>query len=93
MYDFIEYMVVTMVVIVFNQFYAYAVSHKGVEKQSNCQTLGTVYISLGVVSFVTHEAPVIIAGFILIMMGLRLVAHALDRIDKSIFIDRYNTKK
>jgi hypothetical protein len=93
MKEYIEYMSVTAVMVVFNQFYAYAVSLKGQDKQSTCQMLGCIYISLGVLSFVTHKSPVIVAGFILIMMGLRLIAHGLDRIDKTVFIDRYNSDK
>jgi hypothetical protein len=93
MQEFIEYMSVTVVVIVFNQFYAYAVTRTGKEKQSTCQKLGTVNISLGVVSLVTHNIPMVFGGLILIMMGLRLIAHGLDRIDKNIFIDRYDPKE
>jgi hypothetical protein len=91
--QYIEYMFITAVVIVFNQFYAYAVSLTGQEKQSTCQRLGIAYITLGILSFVIRTPPVVIAGFILIMMGLRLIAHGLDRIDKNIFIDRYDSDK
>jgi hypothetical protein len=93
MLEFIEYMSVTVVVIVFNQFYAYATTRIGKEKQGTCQNLGIVNVSLGVVSLVTHNTPVVFGGLILIMMGLRLIAHGLDRIDKNIFIDRYDPKE
>ncbi len=87
---FIEYMCVTAVIIVLNQFYAYSVSLTGQEKQGTCLRLGIIYITFGILSFAMRIPSVIVAGFILIMMGLRLLAHGLDRIDKHIFIDRYD---
>jgi len=89
MLQFIEYLSAAAVVIVFNQLYAYAVSLKGQEKQVTCQRFGIVYLTLGIFSFASQNIPVIIAGFILIMIGLRLIAHGLDRINKSTFIDCY----
>jgi len=90
--QFIEYICMAAVVIVLNQFYAYSVSLTGKAKQLSCQKLGIVYVTLGVVSFVFHRPTVVIGGIILIMMGLRLIAHGLDRIDKKIFIDRYDAE-
>lgn len=90
---YIEYMCVTAVLIVLNQFYAYSVSLTGQEKQGTCLRLGIIYITFGILSFVMRMPPVIIAGFILIMMGLRLLAHGLDRVNKIIFIDRYDSNK
>lgn len=92
MQQYIEYICMAAVVIVLNQFYAYSISLKGQVKQLSCQKLGIVYVTLGIVCFVFHKPPVVIAGIILIMMGLRLIAHGLDRIDKKTFIDRYDTE-
>ena len=92
MLQLIEYLFCSAIVIVFNQLYAYSVSLKGLEKQYACQRLGVTYLTLGVLSFVIRTPSVIIAGFILIMMGLRLIAHGLDRINKTTFIDRYDWK-
>lgn len=93
MVQYIEYLCLAAMGIVFYQFYAYSVSLTGVEKQSSCQRLGTVFITLGVVSFAFRNPPLVIAGIILIMMGLRLLAHGLDRLNKKTFIDRYDAEK
>jgi hypothetical protein len=85
-------MCLAAVLIIFYQFYAYSASLEGTERQNSCQTLGTAYITLGIVSLVFRTMPVVIAGLVLIMMGLRLIAHGLDRIDKNTFIDRYDPK-
>lgn len=93
MQEYIEYISMVAVLIVLNQFYAYSISLSGQEKQRSCQKLGIVYTTVGIVSFVFRNPPMVIAGIVLIMMGLRLIAHGLDRIDKNIFIDRYDSKK
>ena len=71
------------------QVYAFSTSRKGVEKQGSCQVLGIAYMAIGIVALVFHEAVFVLAGFVMIMMGFRLIAHGLDRIDKKVFIDRY----
>ncbi len=93
MLQFIEFMSTAAVVIVFNQLYAYAVSLKGQEKQDTCQKFGITYLTIGIFSLASRVTPVIIGGLIMIMMGLRLIAHGLDRINKSTYIDRYNPDK
>ena len=93
MQQYIEFICMAVVVIVLNQFYAYSISLSGHAKQASCLKLGIVYVTLGIVSLVFRNLPVAIAGIILIMMGLRLIAHGLDRIDKKIFIDRYDSDK
>jgi hypothetical protein len=85
---FIENIFLLSLLIVFYQFYTYSVSRKALEKQSSCQKLGIVYSTLGVLCLVIHDVSFVVAGFILTMLGLRLIAHGLDRIDKKIFIDR-----
>jgi uncharacterized membrane protein len=85
---YIENFFLLSILIVFYQFYTFAVSRKAVEKQINCQILGIVYTTLGVLCLVIHDISFVVAGLVLIMLGLRLIAHGLDRIDKKIFIDR-----
>lgn len=89
MTTFIEYLAMMVFVIMFYQFYAFAVSRKGEEKQHNCQRLGIFYISIGTTLLVFRHATSVFTGLILIMMGLRLIAHGLDRVDKKIYIDHY----
>jgi hypothetical protein len=71
------------------QMYNYAVTKSGVERQKNCRGFGITCITVGIVSLVFRSVPLTVAGLILIMMGLRLVAHGLDRLDKTVYIDRY----
>ena len=70
------------------QFYSWIVSLEGLERQVHCRALGVVYTTLGTISFVFRTFPSAVIGFILIMLGLRLIARGLDRMNKTIFIDR-----
>lgn len=77
-------------VVVSMQFYNWIVSLKGEEKQKHCKALGVTYTTLGTVCFLFRSLPFAIIGMILFMLGMRLIAHGLDRLDKSVFIDRYD---
>jgi hypothetical protein len=88
MRHFIENIFLLSTLIVFYQLYTLAVSRKALEKQKSCQKLGIVYSTLGILCLVIRDTSFVVAGFILIMFGLRLISHGLDRIDKKIFIDR-----
>jgi hypothetical protein len=70
--------------------YSYAVSRQGEEKQRTCRGLGILLFSLGIVSLVSRDFLFVCSGFILMMIGFRLIAHGLDRLDKKVFIDRYS---
>lgn len=70
------------------QLYLWAASLTGVEKQKQCRALGIAYTTLGTVSLVFRSLPVVIFGLIVFMLGLRLLARSLDRVNKSIFIDQ-----
>jgi hypothetical protein len=76
--------------ILFIQFYLYAVSLKGEERQKSCRLLGIMYMSLGITSLVTRSVPISFGGLIMIMLGFRLMAHGLNRLDKRIYIDRFD---
>jgi Na+/phosphate symporter len=80
-------------VVVMVQFYTWIVSLEGEEKQRHCKVLGVTYTTLGTVCFMLRSVPLAIMGMILFMFGLRLIAHGLDRLNKSIFIDRYDGDK
>jgi hypothetical protein len=69
------------------------VALKGVEKQKHCKALGITYTTLGIVCLVFRSLSLAIVGLILIMLGLRLIAYGLDRINKTIFIDRFDDDK
>jgi hypothetical protein len=88
-----EIAILSPLLIIGYQVYAFTASRQGREKQSRCQVLGIVYMSIGIVSLVFHNAVFVVAGFVMIMMGFRLMAHGLDRIDKKVFIDRYDQEK
>ena len=90
MRHYIENIFLMSTLIVFYQFYTFAVSRKALEKQKSCQKLGIVYFTLGILCLVIRDTSFVVAGLILMMLGLRLIAHGLDRIDKKIFIDRHD---
>ncbi len=72
------------------QMYNYAVTRQREEKQEVCRGLGILSFSIGVVSLVSRDYPFVFAGLIMMMVGFRLIAHGLDRLDKKTYIDRYN---
>ena len=90
MLQVIQYLTMLKVLTICYQFYRFTLYHKGKERQVKCQTLGIVFSTLGILGLVFHHIPMVTGGLILIMLGFRLIAHGLDRIDKSIFIDRYD---
>jgi protein-S-isoprenylcysteine O-methyltransferase Ste14 len=72
------------------QIYSYAVTRQREERQSVCRGLGIMLLTVGITSLVTRDYLFVLAGFILMMIGFRLIARGLDRLDKKIYIDRYN---
>ena len=75
------------------QIYAFSASSKGTDRQSRCQKLGIGYMVIGVLALTWRDTLPAFFGLILIMSGLRLMAKGLDRIDKTVFIDRYNDRE
>lgn len=80
--------VVVPFVVVSLQFYSWIVSLKGLERQRHCRALGITYATVGTVAFVFRSLPFAVIGLVLFMLGLRLMAHGLERVDKTIFIDQ-----
>jgi hypothetical protein len=72
------------------QFYLWVLSLHGVARQKHCQALGVAYCTAGTVSLLFRSLPLALVGLILFMLGMRLIAHGLDRIGKRIFIDRFD---
>lgn len=72
------------------QFISYAFSQEGEQRQNQCRILGIILTTTGIVSLVLRDPIFAFSGFALIMLGLRLIAASLDRINKIIFIDRYD---
>lgn len=93
MQNLIEMTILLPLLVVLYQFYKYAIKRIGVEKQKSCQLLGIVYCTLGITSLAIHSPFFVFTGLLLLMFGLRLIAHGLDRINKSVFIDRYDDDK
>lgn len=85
----VQMFVLVPLLILSAQAYNYAVTKTGEEKQRTCKSLGIACATAGIVILVYRTPLLSFAGFFFIMMGLRLIAHGLDRIDKKIFIDRY----
>jgi len=84
---FISFSTLTFLILCY-QGYRYAVTQTGVDRQNACQHHGLFFTSLGASAFLVPSVPVGFAGLVLIMLGLRLIAQGLDRIDKTIYIDR-----
>jgi ABC-type amino acid transport system permease subunit len=85
---YVECFVMIPFVVVMFQFYHWIVSLKGVERQKHCQALGITYTTLGTVCLMFRSLALGIVGLILFMLGMRLIAYGLDRINKTNFIDR-----
>ena len=72
------------------QLYAYAASSPGEARQRRSRKLGVVYMTLGITALIPREPAFVFLGLVLIMMGFRLLAKGLDRLEKKVFIDRYD---
>jgi len=72
------------------QLYNYATIRKGTEKQQTCRALGIFSCTIGTLCLISRDYLPVIIGLLLLMFGFRFIAHSLDRLDKKIFIDRYD---
>jgi uncharacterized membrane protein HdeD (DUF308 family) len=86
---FVKYLGAVIIAVTFYQFYTFTVSRKGEEKQRRCQRLGIFHICLGTMLLLFRNVPMVTTGLFLLMLGLRLIAHGLDRIDKKVYMDHY----
>jgi uncharacterized membrane protein (GlpM family) len=88
--QYAKLLILIPVFIVFFQIYHYAVTRSGPEKQRTCRGLGIAAFTIGIVSLVSRDYFFVVVGLVSIMVGFRLIAHGLDRLDKKVFIDRYH---
>jgi hypothetical protein len=87
---FVESLIILPLLVVCFQLYSYSLHGEGRERQQRCQNLGIAFMTMGITTLVFKSAPFAFFGLILIMFGFRLLARALDRLDKRIFIDRFD---
>ena len=90
---YVECFIMIPFIVISIQFYSWIVSLEGEEKQKHCKALGVTYTTLGTVGFLFRSPAFAIIGLIFFMLGLRLISHGLDRINKTVFIDRYEEDK
>lgn len=90
MQTYLELIATLPVMVICYQLYAYSAKSKGVDRQRRCRKLGIAYMALGTTALIARDLPFVMLGLVLIMMGFRLMARGLDRIDKNLFIDRYD---
>jgi hypothetical protein len=90
MYLYAELLGTIPIIMICYQIYAFSVNKKGAEKQKSCQNLGIAYMTFGITALIARQPVFVFMGLILIMFGFRLMATGLDRIDKKVFIDRYD---
>ena len=88
--QYVKLLILLPLFAVIYQMYSYATTRQREERQSVCRGMGIMLLSLGIVSLVTRDYFFVLAGLALMMIGFRLIAHGLDRLDKKTFIDRYN---
>ena len=93
MYLYFEFLITIPIMMICYQMYAFSVSKKGAERQKSCQALGIVYMTIGITALIARQPAFVFMGLILIMFGFRLMATGLDRMDKKIFIDRYDDEE
>jgi hypothetical protein len=87
---YFEILIILPLLVLCIQFYSYSVNCKGKEKQDNCQRLGILYMTVGILTLVFKSAVFSFFGLILMMFGFRLLSKGLDRLDKTKYIDQYN---
>lgn len=88
MKQFLQILLVGPFLVLCFQMYSFSVTREGVERQNRCQWLGGIYMTIGTVALVFHSTILAFTGVILLMIGFRLLAKGLDRINKKVFIDQ-----
>lgn len=88
MRQFIQLLIIIPTFIICFQIYSFSASRAGADRQSRCRQLGIGYMVIGIFALLTRELLLAFSGLIFIMFAFRLMAKGLDRIDKTVFIDR-----
>jgi hypothetical protein len=87
---YIETLIVMPLLVLCYQLYAFSVGSEKLKLQERCLKLGVAFMTLGVLGLAIKTAPFAFSGLILMMFGFRLIAKGLDRLDKNVFIDRFD---
>jgi len=87
--EYVKLLLILPFIVFGYQLYRYTVTLKREDRQRACRSLGIIIFPAGVVCLVFRNFYTVIAGLVLIMFGLRLIAYGLERKDRKIFIDRY----
>jgi len=90
---FVQLLIILPLIVICYQIYAFSSSRKGEDRQSRCQKLGIGYMVIGILALIEREPLFAFFGLILIMLGFRLMAKGLDRIDKTVFIESYSEEE
>lgn len=86
---YLKYFLAIPLFALIGQFYFYASTRQGGERQVACQSLGILYFTIGAAALISRDYLFASLGIISMMFGLRLLANGLDRLDKRVYIDRY----
>jgi len=89
MTEYLKLLLILPVIVIGYQLYRYTITLKREEKQRACRSLGIIIFPAGVICLVFRNFYAVMAGLVIIMFGLRLIAYGLERKEKNIFIDRY----
>lgn len=90
---YIEIMILLPLLVLCYQLYSFSMASERAKLQERCQRLGVVFLTLGIIALVVKSAPFAFFGLILMMLGFRLIAKGLDRLDKTVFIDQFEDDK
>lgn len=90
---FFQLLILIPLLVICYQIYSFSSSRTGADRQDRCQKLGIGYMVIGILSLIEREPLFAFFGLILIMLGFRLLAKGLDRIDKTVFIESYNEEE
>lgn len=90
MQTYIKLLVMLPVMVICYQLYTYTANSKGVDRQRRFRKLGIAAMTIGITALVLREPVFVFMGLIFIMTGFRLMAKGLDRLEKKVFIDRYD---
>ena len=88
MLEYAKLLILLPVIVFGYQLFRYTVSLKREDRQRACRSIGIIVFPVGVVCLVFRNFYAVVAGLVIIMFGLRLLAYGLERKDKKIFIDR-----
>jgi hypothetical protein len=93
MRSYIEFLIILPLLVVCYQLYFFSVHSTGRKQQDRCQKLGIAFMTLGIMALILKSIPTVFFGFTMMMFGFRLIAKGLDRLDKKIFIDKFEDDK